>query len=242
MSVPEPAERPPLQLSLDFPQPAPTLDALAVSPSNAGAIARLKQTRDWPLAAMALVGPPRSGLTTLAHAWAIQFSGRVVTPDLFEAMPADALEGLAAGCTAIDPADPLRDEPRLLSMINQTAARGGRLLLTANHPPSHWQVVQKDLRSRLRAMPVAEITPPDDAMMRARLASAFARHYFRLPEDVASYLVLRLPRSYSGLEDYVTRLAGTVTASGRELTVPLAREVLRLELGNDDDDTHEEEG
>lgn len=233
---------PPLQLSLDFPRPPASLDALSVSPSNAGAISRLRQSRDWPLAAMALVGPAKSGLTTLARAWAGEFGGRVVSPTDFAAMSHDELETLASGFIAIDPGETLIDEPRLLILINQAGAKGGRLLLTASRPPSQWTVRQKDLGSRLRAMPVAEISPPDDAMIRARLVSAFARHFFRLPEDVANYLILRLPRNYSLLEDYVTRLAATLIGSGRELTVPLARDVLRQELGNDDDDTLEEEG
>ncbi len=237
-----PRDAPPLQLSLDFPQSVATLDALSVSPSNAGAIARLKQSPDWPLAAMALVGPAKSGLTTLSLAWAEEFGGRVVLPGDFEVMSPDDLEALASGFIAIDPGERLTDEARLLFLINQVGAKGGRLLLTSRRPPSQWTISQKDLRSRLRAMPVAEINSPDDAMVRARLTSAFARHFFRLPEDVANYLVLRLPRNYSGLEDYVTRLAGILIGSGRELTVPLARNVLRQELGNDDDDTLEEEG
>jgi chromosomal replication initiation ATPase DnaA len=232
----------PLQLSLDFPRPAPALDELAVSPSNAGAVARLKQSRDWPIAAMALIGPPQSGLTTLAAAWAGRSGGYHLSPERFESLSPGEVDSLATRNTAIDPAGGLGDEARLLSLINQVGARGGRLLLTANTPPSQWPVYLEDLGSRLRSMPVAEIRAPDDAMIRARLMAACSRYFFRLPEDVANFLVLRLPRNYSLLEHYVQRLAGTVTGSGRDLTLPLAREVLRLELGSDDDDTQEEEG
>jgi chromosomal replication initiation ATPase DnaA len=231
----------PIQLSLEFPRPALDLDALATSPSNAGALARLKQARSWPVAAMALIGPPCSGLTSLSQAWAEHFDGCRMTPEAFDSMSQAALDARAAQVTAIDPASAVKDEMRLLWLINQVGGRGGRLLLTGYRSPTHWPVSLKDLASRLRSMPVAEIGLPDDAMMRARLMAACDRYFFRLPEDVANFLVLRLPRSYSGLEDYVRRLAGTVTGTGRELTVPLAREVLRLELADDDDDTDQEE-
>ncbi len=236
----------PIQLSLEFPRPAPTLDSLAVSPSNAGALARLRQAGDWPVAAMALIGPPRSGLTSLSAAWADHFDGRTMTPETFDATSQADLDARAAQFMVIDPASAIQNEAQLLWLINKVGGRGGRLLLTGNRPPSHWPVRLADLASRLRAMPVAEIALPDDAMMRARLISACERYFFRLPDDVANFLVLRLPRSYSGLEDYVRRLAGMAAGSGRELTLPLAREVLRLELGNNDDDTghhkREEEG
>ena len=66
------------QLALDFPEPGPTLDGLAVSASNRTAISVLRRWPDWRTHALAVVGQAKSGLTTVARAWAVHAGGQVI--------------------------------------------------------------------------------------------------------------------------------------------------------------------
>ncbi len=232
----EPAGETPLQLSLEFRQPVPGFAGLVVTPANAPVIATLRQPQAWPVAVMALVGPARSGLTMLADAFAHEGGGERLEREQLDGLDPAQLDQLAAGRLALDRADRPGDEARLLSVITSVNARGGRLLLTAHRPPATWPVAQRDLSSRLRSMPVLQIGEPDDETMHLRLREALDRYYYCVPEDVAKYLVMRLPHTYAALETCVKRLVGMVSGAGRDLTVPLAREALRLEGFEDDDE------
>lgn len=229
------------QLDFEFPTERPRFETLAQTSANAHAIAVLRRPDAWPTGSLCLVGPPASGLTSLAWAWATAFDGQVLTPQAFEALEGEAIEAAAKGAVAIDPGEAVRDEVRLLNLLN--AARQGtvRVLLTARRPPASWPVSQRDLASRLRAMPLVEIDLPDEEMVRARLRSACRRRYYDLPEEVESFLVLRLPRDYAAIEEYVKRLTNAVTEAGRGLTVPFAGDILEevsgtRELFGDEDE------
>ncbi|MEO1102004.1 MAG: hypothetical protein AAFW65_09185, partial [Pseudomonadota bacterium] len=131
-----------------------------------------------------------------------------------------------AGMVAIDNADSIRNEDHLLSLINLAASSGGYALLTARSTPANWRVSSADLGSRLRSMPLAEIGPPDEDMLRGRLKAAGRRRFMKFSDELLDYLSVRLGRSYAGLEDYVTRLSETVGTQNRAPTIPLARDVL----------------
>ena len=75
---------------------------------------------------------------------------------------------------------------------------------------------------------------PDDALIAAVLAKRFADHGLRVGDDVIAYLTLRIERSFAGAAEIVARLDALALAERRDITVPLARELLegqlRLEL------------
>ncbi len=58
--------------------------------------------------------------------------------------------------------------------------RGGSLLLTTPAPPAALPIALADLASRLRALPVAGIAPPDDALLAAVLVKHFADRQLRV--------------------------------------------------------------
>ena len=73
-------------------------------------------------------------------------------------------------------------------------------------------------------MTLIELGPPDDEMMSIRLRAAMKRRYLKLPDEVESYLIIRLERSYAAIENFVENLHEM--SDEREVTVPLAREIL----------------
>ena len=205
------------QLALDFPAPGPTLDGLAVSASNRTAISVLRRWPDWRTHTLAVVGQAKSGLTTVARAWAAHAEGQVIDVKAFDKLSHKKVDALSSQPVAVDDADLIRNEDNLLSLINLSARNGGYVLLTARKAPALWRVRQPDLAS------------PDDDMVVARLRAAMRRRFLKLPKDVEAYLLLRIERNYEALESFVESLHEQV--EGREVTVPLARDVLDGQSG-----------
>ena len=110
--------------------------------------------------------------------------------------------------------------------VRDGCAGGGRLLLTAHRAPSQWRTASPDLKSRLNALPVGEIGPPDDTVVRARLAIAAERRFLRLSPETLNYLVPRLELAYDAVENFMDRLSDAVSDHDRAPSLPLARRVL----------------
>jgi chromosomal replication initiation ATPase DnaA len=220
------------QLRLRLAQPgAYSLDEFVRGPSNAEAAARLDAWPSWPGHALALVGPEGAGKTHLARAWA-QRAGAVVldrlAPDVTQAVGRPAL---------VEDVDQEAPAEALFHLINLAAQAGGGLLLTARIPPVRWECPLPDLRSRLNAMAVAEIGPPDDTVLEGVLRRFFRERNIRPPEEVYPYLLRRISRSVVDAREVVRRLDEAGDAEFKPVTRVLARQI--LEDGNENIDLFE---
>ena len=220
----------PDQLPFQFPEARLSFDDLCKTPANQPAISAIRDVDHWSGPAFCLIGPARSGLSTLAVAWAAERVGHYI--DLSEDQPGalPCPQDLAGEAVVVDRADLCRQDDWLLTVYSSVQRLGGRLLLTGRTGPADWGLNSVDLASRLRSAPMARLGPPDEALMRARLHRAAARAALSLPPAVESYLMVRLGLNYDAIEDAVARLAGS--AGGRQaLTVPMARAVLEAAAG-----------
>lgn len=226
-----------MQPMFGFPAPAAHWDGLLEGAHNAAALRLVRRPEDWATPVLCIAGPATSGLTYLAAAWADRFGATFLEGPML-AKTAKGLGPLTGAYVAIDDADLAlgRNEEVLLSLINLIAAGEGRLLLTAHRPPSQWRAVSPDLRSRLNALPVGEIGPPDEDGLRARLVLAAERRFLRLSQETLNYLVPRLELAYEAVEDFMDRLSASVSAADRAPSLPLARSVLEQMRGPDGDD------
>lgn len=233
---------PPQQPMLGFPAPEARWEDVLAGPHDAAAVRIAGSSEDWAMPALCITGPAKCGLTFFSGAWASRFNGEWLSGGQLAKAGRRGLDALAARHVAIDDADlaAARQEEALLSLINLVAAGGGRLLLTAHRPPSQWRTASADLRSRLKALPVCEIGPPGDALMRARLEIAAARRYLRLAPETLTYLVPRLELAYEAVENFMDRLSAAVSDNDRAPSLPLARRV--LEQMNDAARDDEREG
>jgi len=191
-----------LGLKLDRSLPVGRSD-FVVSPSNAEAVQALDRRPEWPGGALALVGPAGAGKSHLAAVWAAETPGAVLIED---ADRAPAGETLFHALNAAGPDAPL--------------------LLTARVRPTAWPTALPDLRSRLNALPVAELDEPDDLVLSGVLARLFAERSIRPPDDLIPYLIRRVDRSVPEVRAVVERLDEAALAEGRPVTRALAREVL----------------
>ncbi|MFN4025360.1 MAG: chromosomal replication initiator DnaA [Hyphomonas sp.] len=230
----------PGQPLLGFPAAEPDWDALVIGAPNQAAVSLAGRPDAWATHTLCITGPRFAGLSFLGAAWAARSGGQYLPAARFIAMKRSALDALAGGAVALDDADLIaaKKDDLLLSLYNMVGVQGGRLLLLAHAAPSAWQAGSADLRSRLNALPVAEISSPDEAHLSARLQAAAAARFMKLSRETVSYLVPRLDLSYEAVETVMDRLSGAVSRSGRPPGLTLARSVLE----GLDEDGKEDEG
>ncbi len=221
------------QLALPF-EHRPSLAGadFLVAPFNADAVAWIDRWPDWPGAALAVAGARAAGKSHLASVFAARTGARFVAASALAAtLPADLAEG--PGPLILDDADAMMgDDAReraLFHLLNHLAPGRGRLLLTGAAPPARWPVRLRDLASRLRALPVAAIGAPDDAVMAALLVKLFADRQLRVAADVVPYMTARMERSFAAARDLVAALDARALAEGRAVSLALVRAVMRAE-------------
>ena len=200
-------------------EPDHARDAFVVSGSNATAARALDAWPDWRGGALALVGPQGSGKSHLAAIWAARVGAGALSsgsPDL----------GQAAGPLLIEDADGRLGDETLFHLINLAGRPGGGLLLTSRLAPILWSARLPDLRSRLAALPVAQLEEPDDAVLTAMMDKFFRERNVRAGEELLAYLVRRIERSAQGAADVVARLDEAAYDLGRGVSRSLARLVL----------------
>ena len=208
------------QLRLGLATPgAPSFEAFVRGPSNTRGADAVEALRSG---ALALVGPEGAGKSHLAAAWAA--ANRAVVLDR-EAPDEAAATGRAA---LLEDADRGVADEALFHLINIAAREGCSLLLTGRRPPIAWPAALPDLRSRLNALPVAEMEPPDDVVLEGLLRRFFREHNITPGEEIYAYLLRRMDRSAPRAREIVLKLH----EAGDAVTRTLARQVLEAEDQN----------
>lgn len=152
-----------------------------------------------------LWGEPGSGRTHLLRAAAHESRG-LVTVDDVETLDAERQHSLFVA-------------------INE--ARGGRgAVLAAGSVPPAQLSLREDLRTRLAWGLVYQLRRLSDTDKRGHLRAAARERGLDLSDDVADYLLARMPRDLASLNAVLDRLDRLSLAKQRPLTVPLAREAL----------------
>jgi chromosomal replication initiation ATPase DnaA len=101
------------------------------------------------------------------------------------------------------------------------------VLIAAASDPAQWPVKLPDLASRLRALAVARLDPPDDALLRGVLVKHFADRQIGVEEPVISYLMLRMPRSLEAARVLVAEIDSLALVEQAAVTRGLASRVLQ---------------
>lgn len=205
-----------------------------VGESNRSVFAAIEAWQAWPMARMALAGPAGAGKTHLAHIWADESGGRVLNA---AALTEDIVPEAASLPLALDDAqrvagDPVR-ERALFHLLNLTKEIGHPLLITCAVPPARWPVNLPDLKSRLSALPLTEIGPPDDELLAALFEKLFSDRQLDAGDGVVRYLVTHATRSFAAARALVDRLDAVALSEKQELRLPLVRRVI-AELAEED--------
>jgi chromosomal replication initiation ATPase DnaA len=217
----------PRQLALALPHAERlTRDDFLESPANEAGLALIGSWPDWPSRIMLLVGPEGSGKSHLAAVWAEASGARSTSA---QALTADAVPAaLATGALVVDDLKPQGfDERAMFHLLNLARQDEAHVLMAARIPPSAFEVELRDLRSRLRAVPVVTLLPPDDLLLRALIVKFCADRQLVVDESVVSYLASRIERSTTAARQAVELLDTEALRLGRPVTRALAAELLR---------------
>jgi len=194
-----------IALPLDWPADEAE-DAFIVTPSNAEAVRRIRACGTWPVCAMILTGPRKSGRSLFGRTFVVQHRA-----------------------TLIDDAE-RREETELFTAWNEAQALRRPLLIVADAPPPIWRIALPDLRSRLNATPHVVFGDPDEALMHRLVAQLLERRGLVAAPELIAFLIPRVERSHRVLLALVDRLDAASLSRRRPITVPLAREVLAQDV------------
>ena len=217
----------PRQLAFALPhEESLSRDNFLEGPANAAALALVDAWPEWPNRIMMLVGPEGSGKSHLAAIWAEQAGARSASAHALTT--ANVPGTLATGALVVEDLRPAEfDERALFHLLNLAREDGAYVLITTRTPPSVLEIELRDLRSRLRAVPVVSLFPPDDGLLRALIVKFCADRQLSVDEAVVGFLASRIERSYAAARHAVELLDSEALRLGRPLTRALAAELLR---------------
>jgi chromosomal replication initiation ATPase DnaA len=200
----------PDQLIFDLPQrPALGIQDFLVSAANAAAVSMIDRWPHWPDHVVLLLAPARAGKTHLANVWRLKSEAvahqslALKESDIEKSCGAILIEDLHAG---------IGDERVLFHLINLVREQRRSLLLTSRLAPAALPLSLPDLSSRLRAVPLVEIAPPDRQL--------------EVEPHVIAYLARHMERSMQAAAAIVAALDRRALATHRRITRPLAAEIL----------------
>lgn len=201
-------------------------DNFLEGPANAAALGLIDSWPDWPNRVMLLVGPEGSGKSHLAAIWADEAGARST---MAHALTAAAVPGaLATGALVVEDLDPATlDDRALFHLLNLAREDEAYVLITARVAPAALPIELRDLRSRLRALPVVNLMPPDDQLLRALIVKFCADRQLTVDETVVSFVASRIERSFAAARQVVELLDTEALRRGRPVTRALAAELLR---------------
>ncbi|MCE9648853.1 MAG: chromosomal replication initiator DnaA [Parvibaculum sp.] len=198
-----------------------------VGPSNEAAVALIDAWPAWPGPSAALSGPSGSGKTHLAEVWREMSGATVIDAGGLERADIPAL--VAGRALVLEDVGALSDaaERALFHLLNLVKEEGASMLLTAREAPARLAIRLPDLASRLKALPHAELGPPDDALLVGVLVKLFDDRQLRVAEPLIVYLAGHIERRIAVARDVVAALDRASLSGKRAITVPLAARVLQ---------------
>ena len=228
MSRSDPASPRQLNLALGYRESFDRADYFC-GRGNESALALIDRWTEWPTRALALIGPEGSGKSHLAAIWAKAAGARVIASPAVDA-PSVPL-ALSSGALAIEDVDCGElDEGALFHLLNLAREQSAYVLITARQAPASWPIQLPDLASRLRALPVVTLDPPDDALLAAVLVKLFADRQLAVDERLIEFLAHRIERSFAAARAAVAELDHEAMRLKRPVNRALAAKVLRRHL------------
>ncbi|MCH9766026.1 MAG: hypothetical protein K0U34_08560 [Alphaproteobacteria bacterium] len=224
----------PTQLVLNLPhRQALGAEDFFVSTSNASAVDLIDTWPDWPHSAAVVVGPQGCGKSHLAHVWQLRSGAHVLSSaDLNEA---NIPQPGARQAVVVEDVDTnLADERALFHILNLARETQFSVLITARRAPGELEISLPDLRSRIRALPVVEISMPDQPLLKAVLIKLFGDRQLPIEPHVVNYLATRMERSMEAASRVVQAVDDLALARQRRITRAVAAEAL-TSLGMDED-------
>ena len=185
----------PHQLVLDLPhRSAFGVEDFLVSTSNSDAVEVIDAWPSWPHQAVVLLGPEGAGKSHLANVWRASSKARLFGVDEIDDKWVREFDG-ATPLVVEDIDRALINEQAIFHLINLAKERRFDILFTTRIAPGDLNLSLPDLRSRIRAMPVVEIQPPDEILLQILLIKLFDDRQLPVSPAAIKYLARHMDRS-----------------------------------------------
>jgi len=109
-----------------------------------------------------------------------------------------------------------------------------QIVISSDCPPHEIPSLEERLRSRFEWGLIADIQPPDLETKVAILKKKAETEGIPLPDNVAMYIASKIKSNIRELEGSLIRLIAYASLTGREISLPLAQDVLRNVLQHDE--------
>jgi chromosomal replication initiator protein len=109
-----------------------------------------------------------------------------------------------------------------------------QIVISSDRPPHEIQQLEERLRSRFEWGLIADIQPPDLETKMAILKRKADVEGVVLPDGVALFIASKIKSNIRELEGSLIRLIAYASLTGREISLPLAQDVLRNVLQDDE--------
>lgn len=119
-------------------------------------------------------------------------------------------------------------EQALFNLFNRLRDAGKLLLVAAVHGPQELNVGLPDLKSRLQWGATFHVHSLDDEQKQQALQFRARARGLELSDEVATYIIQRLPRDMNELFWQLNRLDHASLAEQRKLTIPFVKKILGL--------------
>lgn len=200
-----------------------------VSTANENAYHHLMSWPQWPHPCLSIYGEGGCGKTHLSHIWQEKTKARYLLGQDFNQVQLEALfEG--KNLFILDDAQRVDREEKLFHFYNYILDKKGGVLFLSPVPPSQWKVSLPDLSSRLKIIPAIRISAPDEALLARLINKLFQDLQLQVDEDVVSFLLKHMERSFESAHFWVEKLNTASLIQKRRITIPLVRDVLRIEF------------
>ncbi len=199
------------QLAFDLPvRTALGRDDFYVSDANRDALGMVDQHAPWAAGRLILSGPVGAGKTHLAAIWVGQTGGVMVDGGQFAEAGPGLLDLAGKRAVAVDNADQVAGqagaEQALFHLCNLAQEHNTPLLMTGTAGPRDWGIALPDLASRLQASALAQLSPPDDALLASVMIKLFADRQVAVDPTLVAYLVARMDRTFAAARSVVAML------------------------------------
>ena len=222
----------PRQLVFELPHRAALgAEDFLVSPANAAAVAIVDQWPNWPHWGVLVVGPEACGKSHLANVWRFKSGANIVQAgqldealiDRFHETRAIVVDDLAPG---------VADERILFHLLNLARQEKYSILLNSRVASQGLNVALPDLRSRLGALPVVQIEPPDEMLLQALLVKLFSDRQLSVDPSLIQYLAVRIDRSAHSASQIVETIDRLALETHRKVSRSLANTALEKLLAD----------
>ena len=207
-----------------------TREDFLISFSNMEAVEWIDLYPDWiDVFAVMIVGARMSGKTHLLYLFSEKTNAKV-----YEALTLDNLSFYnivpTNSAIAIDNIDKIAGnfklEEQLFHIINYSLECRTKLLLTSSVPCNNikWSIL--DLKTRLNTLPVANIYPPDDELIKNLFVKQITEADIIVNPDCIEYLTKNIERSYNAIFNIIEKLKRISLVEKHKITIPFIKTIL----------------